>query len=400
MENWSKRGLCSLYMQNPPIDKNERMKNMEYNSEKQIWYPEDVLYTNPPFTADFEKYLSKGISERVNHIKKDCGLTLAKMYGPKPSRISQIMKCKYPTADRRKKDGSSFITDGILLRITEAANRAEDRKGNHLPEKVTRFWIMFGNEPDLRELIKGIYYNSCLCILSNTQYSTQADVIQDLLYADASFSFIYGQAKLSGRNINAEPNVKERRALVGAVKYTWKIISDEVMAEFRNSFDHENQSSNYNISDSKMINKQIFAWRDDVLMSYLERKKKELKNDSIANIGYCVHSLMEMLFEKKGIDKNYVPSQCDDNFRFTLEKSDEHLLGCAENLVKSQQTYFDNIRNSELEISIAESVEKAKNYEWEGDFYEIGTGKKISFDSSGKTFEELISEAIKTCRRL
>lgn len=375
---------------------------MEYNSEKEIWHPKEVFYTNPSFTADFEEYLSKGISERVKHIKEDCSLSCKEMYESKPSRISQITECKYPTAARRKKDGSSFITATILSGIAEAANTVADRKGNRLPEKITRFWILFGNEPDLREFIKGIYYNFSLWILSDKQAksSGQADIIQDLLYADAGFSFIYGQAKIRNRDANAEPNAEERRALAVAVKYTWNIISDEVITEFKNSFDHDNQfpDYDYDIGDSRMINKHLSAWCDDILMAYLKRKREEIKNDSIANIGYCVHNLMEMLFEKKSIDKNYIPSQRDDNFEITLEKSDKYLLDCAENLVKSQQAYFDSIRNSELEISIAESVEKTKNYELEGDFYQIGTGKKISFDDSGKTFEEFISEAIKTCR--
>ena len=393
-------GLCNLHMQKPPIDKSERMKNMEYNSEKEIWRSKEDLYTNPPFIPDFEKYLSKGISERVKYIKEDCGLSVKKMYEHKPFRINQIMECEYPTAIQRKKDGSSFITDAILFSITEAANRVVERKGNHLPEIINRFWIIFGNEQDLREFIKGIYYNFCLWVLSNkqTQNSEQINIIQDLFYADAGFSFIYGQAKINNLDINAEHNVKERRALYDAVKYTWDIISDEVIAEFKNSFDHDNQCSNYYIGNSHMINKQISTWCDDILMTYLKRKREELKNDSIANIGYCVHNLMEMLFEKRNIDKKFVPSQCDNNFEATLVKSDKRLLGCAENLVKSQKAYFDNIRNRELEISIAENIEKSKNYELEGDFCQIGTDYIISFDDSGKTFEELINEAIKTCR--
>lgn len=372
---------------------------MKYYSGK-TWYPKEELHNKTSIIDDFEKYLSKGISERVKIIKKDCGLTLAKMYGSKPSRISQIMKCKYPESNSKKY--SSFITNAILCDIIEAGNKVKRRKGKRLPKIITRFWIIFGEEEDLREFMSRVYYNICLRVLVNKsmQDGEWADIIRDLLYADASFSFVFGQAEIDNQDINAGPNAKEQRALVSAMEYTWNIISDEVIKEFRKSFDHDDPSFDYAISDSKMINKQISTWRDDVLMTYLKRKREEYKNDSIANIGYCVHNLMEMLFEKRNIDKNYVPSQCDDNFGFTLEKSDKYLLDCAENLVKSQQTYFENIRNSELEISIAESVEKAKNYEWEGDFYEIGTGKKISFDSSGKTFEELISEAIKTCRRL
>lgn len=67
-------------------------------------------------------------------------------------------------------------------------------------------------------------------------------------------------------------------------------------------------------------------------------------------------------------------------------------------LEESQRTYFADLRKNQLEMSIAKEFEKLEDEELKGDFIEIGTGNINSFDNSGKTFEELINETIKTCR--
>lgn len=371
---------------------------MEYNLEKEVWYSKEDLELNPPFIDNFEKYLSKGIGKRVKDIRKDCKLTQENMYASSAYRIGLIEKGRY--YENSKKEYSSFITGTILDSIIESANEVVDRKeGSLLPEKITRFWIIFGNKQDLNEFMKRMYDNFCLQILSNESNCEQANIIQELFYADASFSLVYGQAKLDHRDINERPTEKERRALVDAINYTWSVISAQVVEKFRKSFDNNDQWADYYLSNSRLIDKQINEWCREILTPYLNSKKEELKNDSIANIGFTVHNVMETLFKKRNIDKKYIQNKFDDNLESTLSESDKYLLDCAINLEKSQRTFFADLRNKQLEMSITEELEKLKGDEFEGDFIEIGTGRIISFDNSGKTFEEIINEAIKTCRK-
>lgn len=372
---------------------------MEYNLEKEVWYSKEALELNPPRIDNFEKYLSKGIGKRVKKIREDCKLTQEAMYESAAYRIGLIENGKYDT--KSKKRYSSFITETILASIIESANEVEvvnRKKDSLLPEKITRFWIVFGNEQDLNEFMKRMYDNFCLQILSDEPNSEQANIIQDLFYADASFSLVYGQAKLEHRDINEKPTEKERRALVDAINYTWNIISEKVVEAFREAFDTNDQLSDYYLGNSRLIDKHIDEWCREILTPYLNKKREELKNDSIANIGFSVHSVMEMLSQKRNIDKKYVLNKFDNNLEFTLSESDKYLLDCAVNLEESQRTYFANLRKNQLETSIAKEFEKLEEKELEGDFIEIGTGNIISFDNSGKTFEELINEAIKTCR--
>jgi len=372
---------------------------MKYNSEKEIWYLEEDLRKNPPVIDDFEKYLSIKISERVKIIKNDYGLTQREMNPSRPSLIGNIMKAEFDIKSRNR--NASFISSTIIYYIIEATKKKKNHKGNRLPKIITPFWIVFGNEQDLQELVKRVYYNKCFHILANKQNSSwEREIIQDLFYADASFSFIYGQAKLNNRTININSDEKELRALVSAIKYTWSIISDEAVTKFKESFDKNDweKDSDYFFYNTTKINHLIEKWYSNELVPYLKDKSKELKNDSIANIGYCVHNLMERMYVKQSIDKKDTVNKRNENLESLLDESNRYLLDCAKNLEKSQRTYFEKMRNCELIKSIEERVDELGDYELEGDFYEVGTNRMISFDDSGKTFEEALSEAIKSSK--
>ncbi len=352
---------------------------MQYNSEKEIWYPEEKIFENPLTINNYEQFLSQGIRKRVSYIHTDLDLSFEQLYSDKPFLIKKILDGEYSY--------SSFITNKILKSIIDNANdNLENNKGNNLPEKISRFWIIFGDEQDIREFLKQLYYKICLNILSDTQneYREQTNIILDLFYADASFSFVYGQAKINNQDINKRPNTKERRALVSAVKYTWSIISDEVLENFRDIFDDENNPI-YKIKNSKDIPKRLDEWCNEKLMPYLIDKKEKLKKDSIANIGYCVHNLMETLYDKKTIDKNYLLNESQEYLKVMCDECNSYLLDCAKKLEESQRTYFANLRNSELEKTIIDNIDNSTDYQIEDTF----------LDDSGKTFEELINNAIK-----
>lgn len=379
--------LPNLKLSKSPAEKG--MENMQENREKEIWHSKEEIFKNPLAVDDYEHFLSHGISKRIESILTELDTSYEKLYYDKPSLIRQIVNGEYSY--------TSFITDEILNSIIDNSNAMiRNYKGNNLPKKITRFWIIFGEEQDICDFLKQVYYNICLNILSDKQekYKTEADKIFDLFYADASFSLIQGQAKIDDRDITINPNEKERRALVSAIKYTWSLISDDVSKSFRDTFG-KNNTPFYEIKNSKNIPKKIDEWCKRILLPYLQEKEKELKNDSVANIGYCVHNIMETLYEKKIIDNNYIPNEHHENLKILCSKSDNYLLDCAKKLEESQCTYFTSIRNYELEKSIIEDVDKYGDYELEGDYYS-DDGTKISFSSSGKSFEELIDEALRT----
>ena len=379
--------MQNIRLSKSPAEKG--LENMQYNREKGIWYSKEEIFKNPVPIDDYEQFLSHGISKRIKSIHTDLDIKYEDLYSDKPSLIRQIVN--------GKSSYKSFITDEILKSIIENSNAMiKNYKGNNLPKKITRFWIIFGDERDICDFLKRVYYNICLNILTDKQekYKTEADKIFDLFYADASFSLIQGQAKIDDRDITINPNEKERRALVSAIKYTWSLISDDVLESFRNTFDI-NAHSFFQIKNSKNIQKKIDEWCISMLLPYLQQKEKELKKDSIANIGYCVHNIMETLYEKKIIDNNYILNEYHENLKFLCSESDNYLLDCAKKLEKSQCTYFTSKRNSDLEKSIIEDVDKYGDYELEGDYYS-DDGTKISFSSSGKSIEELIDEALIT----
>lgn len=363
---------------------------MKYNSNKEIWYSREELILNPPYLDDFQDYLKDGIGERVAKIKEECHLSLEEMYKSEKGRITSIIEKEY--YKRKDKKYSSFITGTTLYNIVTSTNEVLAEKTiPSLPQKITPFWIIFGEENDLHKFMKRIYDNYCLLLLSNKQNSEQAKIIQDLFFADASFSLIYGRAKLENRDINENPNERERKALVDAINYTWSLISGDVLTKFKNSFDTNDMGSPYYLNHSNKYKDQITQWCEEILLPYLNDKRQEIKNDCIAHIGYCVHGLMEVLSKN-----NIVMNQSDNNMFDILKKNDTYILDCAKNLEKIQRTYFDELRDIELKESIANELEKSgDDYELEGDLYEIGTGKIISFDDSGKTFDKLIDEAVK-----
>ncbi len=373
-------------------------KKKETNAE--IWYPTKELFQEKQYSNDYITFLKSKIGKRILKIRKKYGLTQKDLHKSEPSRISLIENGK--DCKREKKKYSSFITDTILSDIVNAINKEIMRKSGNSAEQITRFWIIFGNDMDLCEFLKGMYYHLCMDILSakHPKYSKQAELIQELFYNDANYSLIYGLARLDSKNINEPPNVKERKALLNAIRNTWNIIYLDVMELFKKSFDHEDFQNKYYLGNSKTLNNQINQWCNEILLPFLQMKEKELKRDSILNIGYRVHNLMEMLYQNKFVN-NLVPThKVDSCYNTTIDKSNDLILSCAKNLTEIQSAYLAELKNYENEKAISKSISELKDYELNGEYNVIGSEEIISYSNSGITFEELLDKAIKNSRRI
>lgn len=372
-------------------------KKKETNAE--IWYPTRELFQEKQYSNDYITFLKSKIGKRILKIRKKYGLTQKALHKSEPSRISLIENGK--DCKREKKKYSSFITDTILSDIVTAINKEIMRESGNSAEQITRFWIIFGNDMDLCEFLKGMYYHLCMDILSakHPKYSEQTELIQELFYNDANYSLIYGLARLDSKNMNEPPNVKERKALLNAIRNTWNIIYLDVMELFKKSFDHNNPQANYYLGNSKDLNNQIDQWCKEILIPYLQTKKENLKKDSIANIGYSVHTLMEMLFQNIYTNNLIPANKLDSYYETTIDKSNDIIFSCAKNLTEIQSSYLAELRYYENETAIAKSINDSKDYELNGDYKVIGSKEIISYSNSGKTFEEILDEAVKNCRR-
>ena len=371
---------------------------MRYNTYKEIWYAEDDLFQLPPLIYDYQKYLITGISRRVKSTREKCGLYQRDLYKDAPYRIGLIEKGQYYAHASKKY--SSFITKGILSNIVAVLNDTMKNKLSTNYKKITRFWIIFGDTEEVTQFLKLVYYRYCIDILSNNlQTRTDNEIINALLnlfFIDANFSLIYGQIKTDKISIDTK---EERRALVDAIKYTWSLIAKDVVQEFKDVFDNTNSCSYYYLGNSAKIDTQIKEWCKECLTPLLQKKKRELQQDSVANIGYEVHELLEMKYASLNILNNDKYNSHNASLITSIEESTGCLLNCAINLTEIQNKYLINQRHLEIEKSILADVEKNKEFELDGEYIDYSTGNTITYGSSGKTFEQLLDEAVKNCIR-
>lgn len=374
---------------------------MRYNSNKEIWYPEDNLFQLPPLICNYQNYLITGISRRIKFAREKCGLYQRDLYKDAPYRIGLIEKGMYYT--HASKQYSSFITKHILSNIVAILNDTIENKFNVHHKKITRFWIIFGNTEEVTQFLKLVYYRYCIDILSSN-WQTRSDIeltntLLNLFYADANFSLIYGQVKTKEINIDTKANIKERRALMDAIKYTWSIISKDIVQEFENVFNNNNQYSDYYLGNSVKIDNQIKKWCKKYLMPLLQKKTKELKQDSVANIGYEVHRLLEMKYESLNILKKDKYNTHNAFLNTSISESTNQLLNSAIKLTEIQNKYLINQRHLEIMQSIADDVDKNKDSELDGEYIDYSSGDIITYGSSGETFEQLLNDAVKNCKK-
>lgn len=364
--------------------------------DSKVWYSKDNLFQEPQYINDYITYLKPQIGERIANIRTEYGLHKKDLHKSDPTRIGLIEN----GADYRKagKKYSSFITDTILTDIVSTLNSRIIRKYGKL---ISRFWIMFGDDIDLYKFLKILYSNYCITILSAKfdKIDIHAELIQNFFYSNATFSLIYGLAKLDNKNINKPPYEEEHKALLTAIRSTWNIVYPDIMEKFKESFDHDNSQKKYYLGNSKTLNNQINQWCNEILIPYLKLKQKELEKDSISNIGYRVHDLMEMLYQNKFVNNLVPTNKIDSCYNTTIDQSNDLILSCAKNLTEIQSSYLAELRNYENEKAISKSISELKDYELDGDYIVIGTDEKISFGSSGKTFEQLIDDAVENCRK-
>lgn len=371
---------------------------MRYNTYKEIWYAEDDLFQLPPLICNYQDYLITGISRRVKSEREKCGLYQQDLYKGASHRIGLIEKGQYYTHASKKYP--SFITKGILSNIVAVLNDTiESKSGTHY-KKITRFWIIFGDTEEVTQFLKLVYYRYCIDILSNN-LQTRTDneltnALLNLFFVDANFSLIYGQIKNDKTSIDRK---KERRALVDAIKYTWSIIAKDVVQKFKDVFDDTNPYSYYYLGNSVKIDKQIKKWCKDFLTPLLQKKEEELKQDSVANIGYEVHKLLEMKYASLNILNNDKYNSHDALLNTSIVESTDCLLNCAINLTEIQNKYLINQRHLEIEKSIIDDVEKNKESELDEEYIDYSTDNTTTYGSSGKTFEQLLDKAVKNCIR-
>ena len=371
--------------------------NMMQNSK--IWYSKDDMFQKTKTITDYIGFLKPHIGKRIEQVRKEYGLLKKHLHPSDPTRIGLIEKGE--DYKKRGKKYSSFITDTILTDIVSILNSKISRKTGNTSQLITRFWVIFGDDTDLYHFLKILYSNFCINILSATPDETDigAELIQNFFYSDATFSLIYGLAKVDNKNINTPPNEKEHKALLTAIQNTWNIIYKDVIEKFKTSFNHNDPQKNYYIGNSKNLNNQINQWCNEILIPYLQFKQGEQEKDSISNIGYKVHDLMEILYQNKFINNRMPPNKIDSHYETTIEESNNLIYSCAKNLTEIQTSYLTALMNYENEVAISKSIAELNDNELDGDYIVVGTGEKITFGSSEKTFEQLINEAVKKCKK-
>ena len=93
------------------------------------------------------------------------------------------------------------------------------------------------------------------------------------------------------------------------------------------------------------------------------------------------------------------PNKIDSHYETTIEESNNLIYSCAKNLTGIQTSYLTALMNYENEVAISKSIAELNDNELDGDYIVVGTGEKITFGSSEKTFEQLINEAVKKCKK-
>lgn len=377
--------------------------------DSQVWYrhyyDSNPLLRNKSGKIDYQSLLKSKICERVKstrdslkHKESQKKVSQDLFFPGNADRISAIERKKIP------KKYKSVVNGTIINNIVQIANNdkkyeVDREKHPDLPYIIDGVWLVFGNDYDMYEFLKAVFYSLCedLFIMythsnvnGSMEISADTEIIQSLLSFSAPFSLIHGFLKISiqeNQNYITNSDVfnkRMRKILIDTIEYVWTLIAGNVLQLFKDTFE-EIEKLNNNDPDyrSGNLNLDIQKWNKKFLIPFIKNTISEIsKKDRIANIGLLVDNIMKELLSKREGDKNYNLDTPSNQFsKHVLDISDKILIQLAMQLTKSQ--YDDTVERNKLkymQIPTAEEIEKLKDFELEGTYYELGTNKKISFE--------------------
>lgn len=377
------------------------------NIDNQVWY-RPYYDSNPAFIKrsgkiDYQSLLKIKICQRVKLVRNSFVHRIEYKNGQEewkkvsqntffpgcPDRISAIEKENIPSKYK------SVINGTIINNIVNMVNNEKDYKrkkdaDSSLPYTIDGVWIVFGNNYDIYEFLKGVFYSLCEDLFIMYTYkninnyqnlSPDTEVVQRLLCFNAPFSLMHGFLKISkkeGLNLITDSDVfnkKLRKLLIDTIEYAWNLIADEVVQEFKATFCQINMlkecDQKYN---SGNINSDIKKWNKKILIPFINDKINEISRENrIANIGLLVEKLMNELLHKRENDKNYVENlSADEISKNVIEESNEIFIEYIMRLTELQ--YNDTIKREELRYAQPFAFEEMKENEEDGEEGEKGEG--------------------------
>lgn len=334
-----------------------------------IWNPQlisEVIKVNESGLYNFQELLIPHISSRIKllrscFIHKNGKKTTQEDFYHDASRISYIENGILRT-ERHKSFISSAIIYSILNNVInneEYIRNTELARESDLPEVISAFWILFGNDENLEIFLYKVFFTVVVKYVDvplNKEKFTQQEIelsknLTSLLTLDAKFSLIYGQNRIkiiSATNYDVPIKEESHNALEKQIRFTWDRISKQIIESYKKyilTLDKYMQKK----FDSIDIDSGTFTWILEEFSDTILGIYNRISSDRIANLGRVVHTIMRNLEEKISMDYDLISEKDDNSFMDTLNHSNDEIMQLAIKLTSLQSTYLEEYFNSKEE---------------------------------------------------